>query len=141
MRNLLDIIDNVQPLGEGVGLANRKPGEKFKNHVGDIVTFQGLQFYPESGKFPSLDDLANAVEDLKNQGMNVHWINQAVANSGGFMIASFTGEDGNPYYLGKFVKEVSPNRVQNNFAHGDIPGGFKFQSKAGQKERSGRAHV
>lgn len=137
MRNLLDIIDNITPLDEGVGLANRKPGEKFKNQNGDIVTFQGLEFYPESGKFPPGDAMADTISDLKSQGINIHWINQAAANSGGFMVASFTGENGSPYYLGKFVKEVSPNRVQNNFAHGDIPGGFKFQSKAGQKENSG----
>lgn len=137
MRNFLDIIDNITPLSEGVGLTNRKPGEKFKNHVGDIVTFQGVEFYPPSGKFPPDDSMADAISDLKNQGMNIHWINQAAANSGGFMIASFTGENGDPYYLGKFVKEISPNRVQNNFAHNDIPGGFKFQSKAGQKENSG----
>lgn len=137
MRNFLDIIDNIKPLNEGVGLANRKPGEKFKNHVGDIVTFQGLDFYPESGKFPPDDSMADTITSLKNQGMNIHWINQAAANSGGFMIAKFAGEDGSPYYLGKFVKEISPNRVQNNFAHSDIPGEFKFQSKAGQKENSG----
>lgn len=137
MRNFLDIIDNIRPLDEGVGLANRKPGEKFKNPAGDIITFQGLDFYPQSGKFPPGDDMANAIADLKSQGMNIHWINQASAASGGFMIAKFAGEDGNPYYLGKFVKEISPNRVQNNFAHNDIPGEFKFQSKAGQKENSG----
>jgi hypothetical protein len=137
IRNLLDIIDNVTPLHEGVGLANRKAGEQFKNHVGDIVTFQSVEFYPPSGKFPPDDTMADTITDLKQSGMNIHWVNQAAANSGGFMIATFTGENGEPYYLGKFVKEVSPNRAQNNFAHNDIPGGFKFQSKAGQKENSG----
>ena len=135
MRNLLDIIDNVKPLDEGVGLTNRKPGEKFKNSVGDIVTFQGVEFYPESGRVDNASDLVQLkVDAIDQQGRNVHWINQANSGTGGFMIASFTGEDGKPYYLGKWVKEISPNRVQNNFAHSDIPGDFKFQSKAGQKE-------
>lgn len=53
------------------------------------------------------------------------------------MIAKFTGEDGSPYYLGRWVKDISPNKAQNNFPHDAIPGGFKFQSKAGQKENSG----
>jgi hypothetical protein len=53
------------------------------------------------------------------------------------MISKFTGEDGSPYYLGRWVKEISPNKAQNNFPHDAIPGGFKFQSKAGQKENSG----
>ena len=40
MRDLLNLLDKVQlPLLEGVGLSNRKPGEKFKNSVDDIVTF------------------------------------------------------------------------------------------------------
>ena len=138
MRNFLDIIDNKSIVLEGVGLANRKPGEKFKNHVGDIVTFQGLQFYPESGKVNTPDELAKLKADTVDaQGLNVHWINQPVGGTGGFMIASFSGENGQPYYLGKWVKEINPNRTKNNFAHNDIPGEFKFQSKAGQKENSG----
>lgn len=137
MRDLLNLLDNTLPLIEGVGLSNRKPGEKFKNSVGDIVTFQGLDFYPESGKFPPGETMADTISDLKSQGMNIHWTNQAAANSGGFGIASFTGEDGKAYYLGRFFKEISPNRVQNNFPHDAIPGEFKFQSKAGQKENSG----
>ena len=135
MRALLNLLDNV--LTEGVGLANRKPGEKFKNSVGDIITFQGLKFYPESGKFPTGNDLSDAIAELKHSGMNIHWTNMAAANSGAFAIASFTGEDGSPYYLGRFYKDISPNRAQNNFPHDAIPGGFKFQSKAGQMENSG----
>ena len=138
MRDLLNLFDKAQlPMVEGVGLANRKPGEKFKNSVGDIVTFQGLEFYPPSGRFPPGEEMADAIANLKKKGMNIHWTNQAAANSGSFAIASFTGEDGAPYYLGRFYKEISPNRVQNNFPHDAIPGGFKFQSKAGQKENSG----
>jgi hypothetical protein len=81
--------------------------------------------------------MADTITGLKNQGMNIHWTNMAAANSGAFAIATFTGEDGTPYYLGRFYKEISPNRAQNNFPHDAIPGGFKFQSKAGQKENSG----
>lgn len=135
MRDLLNLLDGV--LTEGVGLSNRKPGEKFKNTVGDVVTFQGLEFYPASGRFPSVDDMNDAITDLKNQGMNIHWTNQAAAGTGGFGIASFTGEDDQPYYLGRFFRDISPNRVQNNFPHDAIPGGFKFQSRVGQKENSG----
>lgn len=136
MRDLLNLIDIIH-LSEGVGLANRRPGEKFKNSVGDIVTFQELDFYPESGKFSPGKEMADTIADLKRNKMNIHWTNMAAENSGAFAIASFTGEDGNPYYLGRFYKEISPNRAQNNFPHDAIPGGFKFQSKAGQKENSG----
>lgn len=138
MRDLINLIDTINtPLQEGVGLANRKPGEKFKNSVGDIVTFRGLEFYPPSGKFPPGEEMSDTIADLKRSGMNIHWTNMAAANSGAFAIATFTGEDGKPYYLGRFYKEISPNRAQNNFPHDAIPGDFKFQSKAGQKENSG----
>ena len=137
MRDLLDIIDKSIPLQEGVGLANRKPGEKFKNSVDDIITFQGLDFYPESGQFPPDDSMADAIAALKDQGINIHWTNQAAANSRAFAIATFTGEDNRPYYLGRFFKEINPNRTKNNFPHDAIPGGFVYQSKVGQKENSG----
>ena len=139
MRDLLNILDKVQlPLLEGVGLTNRKPGEQFKNGVGDIVTFQGVEFYPEQGAVATPGDLVQLkVDAIDNTGRNVHWVNQANSSTRAFMIASFTGENGDPYYLGKWVKEINPNRALNNFAHSDIPGGFKFQSKAGQKENSG----
>jgi hypothetical protein len=138
MRDLLNLIDTV--LTEGVGLSNRKPGEKFKNSVDDIVTFQGLTFYPESGAY-SANELPTAVASAADaQGIDVtqiHWTNTQPPGDTGFGIARFTGETGDPYYLGRYFKNVSPNRVQNNFPHDAIPGGFKFQSRVGQKENSG----
>jgi len=131
MRDLINLI-------EGVGLTNRKPGEQFKNHVDDIVTFQNIEFYPDSGAYADPSELVGAkVAAVDETGRNVHWINQPNASTRAFMIASFTGEDGNTYYLGKWVKEINPNKALNKFAHNEIPGGFKFQSKAGQKENSG----
>jgi hypothetical protein len=136
MRDLINILDKV--LAEGVGLTNRKPGEQFKNSVGDTVTFQGVEFYPESGAYTGPGELVDAkVDAVDKQGRNVHWTNQPTGSTRAFMIAKFTGEDGSPYYLGRWVKDISPNKAQNNFPHDAIPGGFKFQSKAGQKENSG----
>jgi hypothetical protein len=139
MRDLLNLLDTIQiPMLEGVGLTNRKPGEKFKNSVDDVVTFQGVEFYPDSGAYDNASELIGAsTEAAEAQGRNVHWVNNPNGTTRAFMIAAFTGEDGTPYYLGKWVKEINPNKALNNFAHNDIPGGFKFQSKAGQKENSG----
>jgi len=136
MRDLINII-KYPALDEGVGLANRKPGEKFKNNVDDIITFQGLDFYPENGRYASTDEMSAAIASLAKNGINIHWTNQPTAGSGAFAIATFTGEDETPYYLGRYYKEISPNRTQNNFPHDAIPGGFKYQSKVGQKENSG----
>lgn len=137
MRDLLNLLDTV--LVEGVGLSNRKPGEKFKNSVDDLVTFQGLEFFPKSGAYPA-DQLEQAIADAAAQlgttPDRIHWTNAFTGAGAGFGIASFTGETGDPYYLGRYFKTVSPNRVQNNFPHDAIPGGFKFQSRVGQKEAS-----
>ena len=142
MRDLLDLLDRVAlPLAEGVGLANRKPGEKFKNAVGDIVTFQNLEFYPNSGRFNTPDELQAGVDamlaDKKVPATQIHWVNTPSKSSGAFSIATFTGEDGTPYYLGRWTGAVSPNKTQNKFAHDEIPGDFKYQSRVGQKENSG----
>lgn len=137
MRDLLNILDNV--ITEGVGLSNRKPGEKFKNTVGDIVTFQGLQFFPNSGAYPA-DELESAVtaaaQSVGTTPDRIHWTNAPTKGDTGFGIATFTGETGDQYYLGRYFKTVSPNRSQNNFPHDAIPGDFKYQSKVGQKENS-----
>lgn len=141
MRDLLNLLDRISlPLIEGVGLSNRKPGEKFKNSVGDVVTFQSLEFYPQSGAYPAdqLDDAVAQVAQQMQIGIEqIHWTNAKPAAGAGFGIAAFTGEDKNTYYLGRYFKNISPNRVQNSFPHDAIPGGFKYQSRAGQKENSG----
>ena len=138
MRDLINILDTV--LVEGVGLANRKPGEQFKNHVDDLVTFQGLSFYPQSGAYPEaeLSDAVDQAAAANNTTVDrIHWTNAQPNGDTGFGIASFTDENNNPYFLGRWFKTVSPNRVQNNFPHNAIPGGFSFQSNAGKKESSG----
>ena len=142
MRDLLDLLDRVVlPLAEGVGLANRKPGEKFKNSAGDVVTFQGLEFYPESGRFATPEELEAGVDSVLDtkqiDATQIHWINTPNKSAGAFSLATFTGEDGTPYYLGRWSGANSPNRAENKFAHDDIPGGFKYQSGAGLKENTG----
>jgi hypothetical protein len=137
MRDLLNIIDKV--ITEGVGLSNRKPGEKFKNDVDDIITFQGLQFFPDSGAYPAAElesAIAAAAESLEITPGQIHWTNTTGKTDTGFAIATFTGETEENYYLGRYFKTVSPNRSQNNFPHEAIPGNFKYQSKVGQKENS-----
>ena len=139
MRDLLNILDNT--LHESVGLANRRPGEKFKNSVDDVVIFQGLNFYPDSGRYDTDEELNAAVDQvLQQMGITadrIHWTNTFKKGIGAFGIATFTGENGHPYYLGRWFGNINPNRANNKFSHGDIPGGFKYQSKSGQKEQSG----
>jgi len=61
MREYLDIIT------EGVGLANRKPGEKFANPHGDVLTFQSLDFFPNKDSYEDEETTNTALLDLGAQ--------------------------------------------------------------------------
>ena len=65
MRNIIDILD--QTLTESVGLANRRPGEQFQNAQGDVLTFQRLDFFPDSGAFESPQLLSQATDTVTKQ--------------------------------------------------------------------------
>ena len=74
MRDILDTLDMVQ---EGVGLARRKPGETFKNPQGDELVFQGLDFYPNQGKFASAEDMQLQIDNLSSTlPRPIAWVNQ-----------------------------------------------------------------
>jgi hypothetical protein len=140
MRDILNIIENT--LKEGVGLSNRKPGDLFKNPQGDVIAFQNLDFYPESGAYSSAEEVNQATAEVAAQlGIapeQIQWTGTFPSKGGGFGVATFVDQaSGNSYYLGRWFKNISPNRAQNNFAHEYIPGGFKFASKSGAKENAG----
>lgn len=126
----------IEVLIEGRGLAARVPGEQFKNPQGDVITFQSLDFFPERGQFASADEMQVEI-DAQTSGKNIHWTNKQNAGTLAFAIATFTDADKKAYYLGRYYKTISANRIQNDWQHTDIPGGFKYQSKAGQKENTG----
>lgn len=137
MRNIIDIVDKT--LTESVGLANRRPGEQFQNATGDVLTFQSLDFFPDSGAFESPQLLSQAVETVaKKLGIrsnDIVWTN-AAPSRGGFGIAHFTDAAGNDTYFGRYFKSINPNRTQNNFPNNAIPG-YSLQSKSAKKETAG----
>jgi hypothetical protein len=135
MRELIDLIE--KHLEEGVGLANRRPGERFANPEGDELIFKDLSFYPKQGAYDSPEALNAAVEEvaakLGTTPEMIHWAN-APRGALAFGLAQFDN-NGQMYYLGRYMKNISPNRAQNSFPN-DLPGGFKYQSKVAKKENS-----
>lgn len=131
MRNFISIV-------EGVGLARRKPGEIFKNPQGNVLVFQGLDFYPNVGAFRTAEELNAAIEQLAGSlPKAIFWVNQP-GRSLAFGIATFVDQDTNETtYLGKYFQSIKANRNDNNFAHSDIPGGFQYSTKSGAKENAG----
>jgi len=134
LRKLIDLIENLSaPITEGRGLAARKPGEQYANANGDVITFQSIEFYPARGQFATPEEMDQAIQAL---GLNIHWVNRRNAGTLGFGIATFDIQGGQ-YYLGKYFKQISPNKTDNSFATDDIPGGFRLQSGLGKKESAG----
>lgn len=128
-----DLIDKLKLLTESVGLANRKPGDVFKNADGNILTFSGLDFYPEQGGKLEEPELNQLVSDLNST--NVKWQNKQ-PKSGGVAIARFDSEAG-PIQYGFFLRQINPvrtaNKVPNSFD------GYNYSSKTAVKEKSGLA--
>ncbi len=134
MRDLINLI-------EGVGLTNRKPGEKFENPEGDVITYQGMTFYPDSGAYETPEEIAQGLEQASTElGVApemIAWTNTQPKQRGGFAVAHFTDVNNKDYYLGRWFQNINPNRALNNFPHNAIPGGFKYASKVAKKEHTG----
>lgn len=136
MRDLINIV-----ISESVGLANRKLGDLWQNDQGDQVVFQSLDFYPEVGAYSGPDEMQQALQSMASSlsidlGSMV-WTNQPRGASA-FAIAHFKDatDSARDYYVGRYFRSISPNRVENNFPN-DLPGGFKLQTKTAKKERAG----
>lgn len=131
MRDLINII-------ESVGLSNRHPGERFANAAGEEWTFQGLDFYPDSGRLEP-EQLKQALDSLAQQGIDpntIQWVNKRTAAAGGFGLARFQSASGDTVAVGRWFGKISPNRQQNSWPNDSLPGGFRLQSRAAKKEDS-----
>lgn len=127
-----DILDKLSLIMESTGLANRKPGDVFKNKQGDTITFNNIEFYPkEGGKYDSAQ-----LNDVLLQLGDVKWQNER-PKAGGIAVVTFDTEQG-PIQYGFFRKEIYPNRLDNKIKNDSIPG-FSFKGKAAEKVQSGLA--
>jgi len=122
-------------VAESVGLAQRRPGDKFvaADSSQPALYFQKLDFYPNSGSFASAEEMKAKFDSL---GIDtIEWTNEPRGGLG-FGIAQFLDDAGNTFYLGRYFRTISANRLENRFPN-DLPGGYRLQSKAAIKERSG----
>jgi hypothetical protein len=139
MRNLIDIIENLE---ESRGLSARNPGEEFvrtgSKDQDDVIVFQGLQFYPESGAYDSSEEMMQVFDKLKAKLQpGVEPINRPTAGTRAFGLATFDTAVGRRYLV-KFAKEINPIRTKNTFFQtADIPGEFTYKTARGEKETVG----
>jgi hypothetical protein len=137
MRDLLDRIDHI--VTESVGLANRKPGDRWANPQGDEIIFADLAFYPQRGQYEDQAQLQQALDQV-TQRLGIQSDNLAWSNDGrgalAFGIAHFVDAANKDYYIGRWFRRIDPIRSKNTFPN-DLPGGFKLQTKAAKKEATG----
>ena len=139
MRDLLNLLDT---LSEARGLSARKPGEIYAR-VGsdaddDKITFQSLDFYPETGAYSSMDEMMDVLDQLETQAkIKFEKINQPTARTKAFGVAGFDTAVGRRYLV-KFAADIKPVRTQNTFFQTkDIPGNFSQTDARGSKEKAG----
>lgn len=127
-----DILNQLDILLESTGLANRKPGDIFKNSAGDQITFVGISFTPEGGGKLDPEQLRDAVAMATTEAGDIQWQN-AAGRAGGFAIASFDSETG-PLHFGFFLQEVKPNPKDNKIKN--VIGDYKFAGAAAAKTQA-----
>lgn len=129
-----DIIDLLTKLNESTGLANRKPGDVFKNAQGNEIVFDSLEFYPQEGGKYTPEELDQVLQNIETQESNINWQNERTARTGGFGIAKFTSGT-RVFFIGRFLNEVKPNKT-DNYVPNTI-GEYKFGGKAAEKAQAG----
>ena len=139
MRDLLNLVDT---LSESRGLSARKPGEIYARIGSDAdddkITFQSLDFYPESGAYNSMEEMLDILDQLETEvGRKFEKVNQPSSRTRAFGVASFDTAVGRRYLV-KFASDIKPVRTQNTFFQTkDIPGGFSQTDARGSKEKAG----
>jgi hypothetical protein len=127
------LLDTLEILAESTGMANRKPGDVFRDPDGQEIVFTNLQFFPEGGGKYTNQELTDAVAEVTD-GVDVQWMNSPSAKTGGFGIASFSSDQGEVYY-GRYFEQIKPNFASNGFPN--AVGEYKFAGKAAAKAQAG----
>jgi hypothetical protein len=137
MRDLLNLLERT--LTESVGLANRRPGDRWADDQGHEIIFSDLAFFPEQGAYNTPQEIAQAIQQVAQQigvaPTQITWANQP-KGALAFAIAHFVDEANKDYYIGRYLRNISPNRAENSFPN-DLPGGYRLQTKSALKERTG----
>jgi len=125
-------------LFESVGLANRKPGQIFRNSAGEEISFQSLEFYPDFGQADSNELIQQFIQDQETiLGRPITMTNLPNPKMLGIGIATFINQGGNPIYFGRYFQQINRNKIDNYWPNKAIPGGYFYQGAAAVKATSG----
>ena len=132
MREFIDI------LTESVGLANRKQGESFINDKGELLTFVGLNFYPDDGKFNDKHDLAAQISNIEQRtSTQIEFTNQPSPKMLAFGVATFKDSENKVRLFGRYFVSINHIFTANFWPNSGIPDGFKYNRASATKMSSG----
>ena len=136
MRDILNLLESV--LAESEGLTNRKPGAVFTNPAGQKAFFKQIAFFPaDGGAYQTPEELAQAVSDIESQlGYQIDFVG-TIMKQGGFGVAEFELENGQPLFAGKYFRQIQVPYNNNNWKNDQVPGEYKLQTKSTKKESAG----
>jgi hypothetical protein len=133
-----DLLNKLQSLNESVGLANRKQGETFINDKGDMLTFVGINFYPNEGKFNDASEVEDQIIDIEARHQQpIEFTNQINARMLGFGIVSFKDPDGNMVLFGRYFASINPIFHGNFWPNSGLPNGFRYNKASANKMTAG----
>lgn len=129
-----DLLNKLESLNESTGLAGRKPGDTFRNADGDEITFNNIDFYPQSGGKLDPEKLDIILRQVESELGEVQWMNQRSGRTGGFAIASFSTPEGEKYF-GRYLESIKP-QATDNYVPNQV-GDYRFAGKAAAKAQAG----
>jgi len=128
----------INLLTESVGLANRKPGESFKNDKGDLMTFVGLNFYPSEGKFDDHRGLKDQIADIEQRtNTSIEFTNNTNAKMLAFGIVTFKDSNNKIVLYGRYFANINSIFTANFWPNSGLPNGFKYNKASATKMASG----
>ena len=129
-----DILDRLETITESTGMANRKPGNVFRNPEGKEIIFQNISFFPVGGGKLSAEEMDQSIAQAEADTGGIDWLNARTGRHGGFAVITFS-EDGKDHYYGRFLDSVKPDPV-DNFVPNQI-GDYRFAGKSAEKAQAG----
>lgn len=125
-----------------VGLANRLPGEVFKNPDGDEIIFQEITFYPKSGKannhyYPGSSSIDKELLPLSIMQSDIAWTNAYSKCRMAFGLSHFKDSSNNSRYYGRWFNHINLDRTKNYFPNNSIPGSYRYAKSTSTKEYAG----
>jgi hypothetical protein len=122
-------------LSEAKGTFGRKSGDIYKDETGKEYSFVKLETFPTQGKFESLEEFQNAVEQVTQEYKDLIWVDKSPRSFGSFAVVTLSAQNGELKHFAKIFSEISGNMF-NKWSNSGLPG-LTYQGKGSKKSEAG----